>query len=262
MKSNTRSGKQNTDINERIGFSPDDFMSLMEKKFEELKQDLFKKIENEVSELKKNADFISSQYDELLKTIKNVVGLKKEIDQLKDENLQKDKKIKAIEIRLAEREQDSISEYIEITGADERPGEQPADAAIRVASTLGLKMIQADIQRAVRTYDPRPGAQKKLSIQVQDPTKRHAMLALRAKAKVHNVDNKNKIFIGEKMTPYFKELMWKAKVKAKSYNFSYVWFKNGKILIKKNEEATVFNIKHEDDLFKLSNENTANEIDK
>lgn len=261
MKSNTRSGKQNTDGNERIGFSSDDFMALMEKKFEELKQDVFKKIENEMNELKKNADFISSQYDELLKTLKNVLGLKKEIDQLKEENSLKDKKIKSIEMRLAEREQESIRDFIEITGADERPGEQPADAAVRVVGTLGLNLTPADIQRAFRSYDHRPGAPKKISIEVQDSTKRQALLALRTKAKIYNVENKNKIFIGEKMTPYLKELMWKAKVKAKSHNFSYVWFKNGKILIKKNEEAKVFSIKHEDDLFKLSNDKPADEID-
>lgn len=47
--------------------------------------------------------------------------------------------------------------------------------------------------------------------------------------------------------------MWNTKIKAKHYNFSHIWFKNSKILIKNNEDVKIINIKHEDDA-NLANE--------
>lgn len=69
-------------------------------------------------------------------------------------------------MRLVEREQESINDFIEIVGADEQPGEEPADVAIRVADTHGLKLVQSNIQHESRIYDPKPGAQNKLSTRV------------------------------------------------------------------------------------------------
>ena len=64
--------------------------------------------------------------------------------------------------------------------------------------------------------------------------------------------NRQRIYINENMTPFMKTLFWKTKTWAKQNDYSYVWFKNGKILMRKNkEEEEVKTIHEEEDLMNL-----------
>jgi len=49
-----------------------------------------------------------------------------------------------------------------------------------------------------------------------------------------------------------KSLFWKARNFAKQNNYAYVWFRNGKIMMRKNKDAReVTTIRDEEELMKL-----------
>ena len=63
-----------------------------------------------------------------------------------------------------------------------------------------------------------------------------------------SVDDTKAIFVNENLTHNRKRLFWKAKQMAKANQFKYIWTANGKILVKKSDEANSLLIKNEHDL--------------
>ena len=61
--------------------------------------------------------------------------------------------------------------------------------------------------------------------------------------------NGKRVYVNENMTPHYRQLFWRAKNYAKENNIKYVWFKNGKVLMRRSdEEKTVITVKSEGDL--------------
>ena len=64
-------------------------------------------------------------------------------------------------------------------------------------------------------------------------------------------DNK-KIFINQSLSPFYKNLLYRAKVLSREKGYDYCWFKNSKILVRKsNKEKNVIIINEENDLEKI-----------
>lgn len=69
---------------------------------------------------------------------------------------------------------------------------------------------------------------------------------------MYNNGNRKRIYLNENMTAYYKNLFWKVKTFARERNFKYVWYRNGKIMMRKdNDTAEVIHINGEEDLLKL-----------
>ena len=60
-----------------------------------------------------------------------------------------------------------------------------------------------------------------------------------------------KIYINENLPKHLRILRGKANTRRKQHNFKYLWTKNGNILLRKNENSNVINIKASIDLDKI-----------
>lgn len=61
------------------------------------------------------------------------------------------------------------------------------------------------------------------------------------------------IYVNEHLTKYFRELMWQAKTR-KTENgeklYKFVWFKDSKLLVRRNDTSKIERIRSNNDLYK------------
>lgn len=251
--SSTRSKNQISD--EKV--SMDKIIEYIDKKFENLKKDIFIKIESQTTETTKSIEFISAQYDELLKKM-DVANKLNQVIQTDFENIKKDLSeknniIKKLEIRLADIETISKGNNLEIAGIPQQNREQPAEIIRQVAAAAGITIKHTDITNVIRVPDRRNGAPPKLLVTFSEKRQRDSLLEKKKDINYEEIKNltTSQIYIGEELSPYHKEILWKAKQIAKEKNYQFVWFKHGKVMLRKEQQAKIKYIRHIDDLVRI-----------
>lgn len=63
--------------------------------------------------------------------------------------------------------------------------------------------------------------------------------------------NDNIVYINEHLTTHNINLFWQAKLKSKDNNYKFVWTKDGKIFVRRNENEKAYRIRNEDNLKKI-----------
>lgn len=245
---NTRSKSRNNVVTSPSPSSVENNQTLfdyIDNKFANLQKEMFKKIELEMAETKKATDFIAQKYDEILDKLKDLAGINIEVEKMKKDLL----RMNHIDIRLAELEQINLSNQIEISGVDENTNENPIETAKNIASKLGIEISNEDFSDVYRVPDRRQGFPRKIIIKFHNSSIpiRHNLLAAKNKTKKLS----SSLYIGEVLSAYNKDLLWKTKKRAQELNYQYTWFKNGKVFTRKSTESKVINIKHERDLLPL-----------
>ena len=86
-------------------------------------------------------------------------------------------------------------------------------------------------------------------ILIQFDSKSHRDLILRNRANLRKFNDP--IYINENLPSYLNTLRGKANALKKLHNYKFLWIKNGNILIRKNENSPVINIKSPSDLDKI-----------
>lgn len=251
-KQKTKDTQQSTSTSSDASKSNEEINLLYErltKHFDVKITEIKKMFTDEINDLKRSNDFICNQYEDLLSSFKNIQDLHKETKFLREENDNKNIRISSLESRLADLEQEKLSDSLEMAGVDLRPGEPPIEAVLRVASSLGVPLLQDDLRVVIKTQDRRQNTPDKLRATFHSLKTRDSILSLKNAAKTLNT--KSPIFISEILTPYYKELLWKTKQLAKDNHFQFVWFKTGKLLVRKGPGDKIIHIKHENDFKKI-----------
>lgn len=245
---NTRSKSKNNALTSHSPQPVDNnqiIFDYIDSKFSDLKKEMFKKIELETAETKKATDFISEKYDEILSKLNELAGIKIEVEKMKKDM----SRMNDIDIRLAELEQNTLSNQIEISGVSENVNENPIETAKDIANKLGIEILNEDIADIHRIPDRRQGFPRKIIIKFNNSgvTTRHNLLAAKNQTKKISPS----LYIGEVLSSYNKDLLWKTKKRAQELNHQYTWFKKGKVFTRKSTESKIINIKHERDLLTL-----------
>ena len=63
---------------------------------------------------------------------------------------------------------------------------------------------------------------------------------------------RERIYISESLTPHYRKLLKTVKEMAKLKEYKFVWWKNDRILVRKEERSPVIVIEKEEDLKKLN----------
>ena len=175
------------------------------------------------------------------------------------------KKVKQIEQTQHESEQYSRNKNIEIFGVEECKNEKIRDTIHRLVEGLKIEHYHDNnIEKAHRL--PSRNKTKTPTILVQFKTRQWRDDWLKGRqGRINNDDifqngNKDRIFVNEHLTPFYKALMWKTKQSAKK-QFKYIWFNNGKIHLKKDDESKVQFVKSERDLEELVKGLTQNDTE-
>lgn len=219
-------------------------------------------LQKTVEELKESVQYMSATYDklvlELQQKTETVRELNKAVKDLSEDNLHKNKKIRELEIRLNDSDQYSRNRNIEIAGLEHNENEDLGVLVKKLAGKLNItEFTLQDIDIMHRVPAKNEKVPPKIVVQFKTRTKRNMWLA----NKRHGLNNGDvtgsrstvPVYINEHLTPYWKELLWLAKQRAREINFKLVWFRDGKLFMKKDfTSQQIFRIHHADQLSNLT----------
>ncbi|CAK1544543.1 unnamed protein product [Leptosia nina] len=159
---------------------------------------------------------------------------------------------------------------VEINGIPSRTGENLLELVNNIFSVVGLTLDTTDIDSVHRV---RPFVKKNEEVgqnegrkTVRPPAivirftrrrrKDELLAAARARRGLSTVDIRLDgpslpIFLNEHLTPSNKLLLRQARSLKQQFNYSHLWVRDCKILIRKNDKSPIFTIKNERDLGKI-----------
>lgn len=167
--------------------------------------------------------------------------------------------IAQLKAELNDKEQEHLLNDIEITGLPEYDKESTEHLAIAVAAKLGLALEERDVVSCARAGPRRLIATSSEGAALR-PRPLVVRLARRAtrnlfliKARTHRetttegiglpIHKHVKIYINERLTKQNRTLLGKTREANKTCLWKYVWTRDGRILARKEDKATVFQIR-------------------
>lgn len=216
-----------------------------------------KPLKEEISELKKSLIYIQQEHSELKKKCENL-NIKTNDQSAKIIVLES--QISKLEREHEQQQQWSRLQNLEIVGIPEIPDESPLDIITALAKRSGVDLKPEDIDFAHRVQPQRPASGRARSIVLRLKTRHMKDKLLSATRKLHGKtpkevglgsNNVTKIYVNEHLTQHNKRLLRLCKVRAKTLNYNFVWTKNCRIFVRKQENTPPLKITIETDLNKI-----------
>lgn len=224
-----------------------------------------KVIREEIADMKNSINFINSQYEDFLKEHRvNQTAVK----DLKEHNTKLEATINTLNIRVNELEQRSRYNNLELQCVPERKNENLIKIVEQLGSVIGLDITTEKIMNVTRVAKVNRQSTRPRSIIVQfnSPLTRDSVLAAVIKYNKNNPRNKlntshigigmsgekQPIYVMEHLSPENKALHAAARLKAKEKGYKYVWVRNGRILMRKDDNSDYKVVKNIDFLSNLS----------
>jgi regulator of replication initiation timing len=221
-----------------------------------------KKVISENSEIRNSLQFMSDSMDKtnsLMDTIKSQLKrYEEENQQLRRDNTELRKSVSTLEERLRNLEQHSRRQNIEIDGVPETSGESVVRILQDVAGAIGVEFKEEAVVAAHRVPSFNKKKTKPIVVRFSNYEERDKWIAgfrqvrpLAASAVNASFSGSSKIFINEHLTPENKLFLSKVKEAARNKSYKYVWCRNGKVFIRKNESEKCIRVEHLSDIDKL-----------
>lgn len=232
-----KDGKNDADVGAKL----DQIANFMKSKFKETNKS--------IQEVVDSQKMISDQYDDIIKKLNVVAELEKKVLKLETILADKEDIIKRLDERLRHQEQYSRKDMIEIREVLEKPNEDVEEVVVKVISQLKIPFSKDDIEIAHR-LKAQPGKTKAIIVKLKSRKKKEEIMKNR-KEEVTNLmvfnEDKGKIHIHHSLSPYYRNLLIKANIRAKENNYKFCWF-NEKVMVRKSETSSVITIRDEKDL--------------
>ncbi|XP_045525871.1 uncharacterized protein LOC123715094 [Pieris brassicae] len=232
-----------------------------------ISKEVEKTIKKEINEFNQSLQFHSTKLDEVLGCIdafKNTIKvLERKNTELIHKNNNLELRVGALEQRFHEMEQEKLSNFIEIANVPPASEENVRKLVENVA--LKLKQPFDSIRNTMRYQgkNDQPGI---IQVKLNDKATQEKWIKAAKTIKTMVADvcpyepNNNKIvFIREAMTKHNKSVLWEAKQELKNkQGYKYVWFKNGMVRARKDENTKIQNLRSVLDIQVLKKRQNAN----
>ncbi|KAI5716843.1 hypothetical protein M8J76_013348 [Diaphorina citri] len=186
------------------------------------------------------------KYDEMMKTVlenkREIENLKKKLNEKEQENMKLRKSIEKQDENIGELSQRSRMINIVINGVVEKSKENVLEIVTKIGNDIGIEGPENHIQVAHRVpsaTSPRPIIVRLLNTKTRD---------LWTKAARDKKLREKKIFINEHLTTKNYKLLQSVKSWAKGNNYKFVWTRDCRILVRKDDKSKVKCIKSVRDL--------------
>lgn len=221
-----------------------------------------KSIKDEMKEVKDSMNFISMQYETLEKKQSSISEVTKSLQR---ENGTLQSTINALSFRVNQIEQHSRKCNLEIQCLPELKSENLFSTIKKIGTVIGCNVEQNYIVSCTRTPKLNPANTRPKSVvaQFSTPELRDTFLAATITYnKKHPNDklntshlgmttDKKPIYITEHLSAANKALHAAARTMAKEKGYSFVWIRNGRIFVRKNENSPFLLIKSIESLDKI-----------
>lgn len=220
-------------------------------------------IREEVAGLRGSVEFLSNQYDDMLKERRQ--GEEK-IKDLLDKNEKLSSTIKDMSSRLNTLEQHARASNVEIQCVPQKKTENLLNIVTQLGKTIGCDIKEESISNCTRVMKLNNSTNRPKSIVVQfaTPRLRDSFLAASinfnktkpASEKLNTshleLDGaKSAIFVTEHLSPANKALHTATRLKAKEKGYRYVWIRGGRIYVKKSDDSDTKIMKDMDSLHSI-----------
>lgn len=210
-------------------------------------------MKNTIKEMENAVEHFSKQYDVLIEKVKAAEKVEKEMKRLTTTVAEQDKRIQELQSSMNELEQYSRRSNMEVHGLAASKGENLRTALSDLASKLEIPNFDNRDILVVHRLPSRDGACPPVLIKFASAEIRDTWLSMRKKLRsLSNQQRTPALFFNENLTPANKHLFWLARTKCRELKFKYVWVKNGRILVKKDEEEPIIRIVCQADLDKIA----------
>lgn len=220
-------------------------------------QEAFKFFNQVVEDLKKEND--------VLKKGNSVIS--NDLKTIKEENVKLKQSLKSYETRVKKLEEDNSRQQqwarlqnVEIVGVPECKEEVTVEVARKVMSCIGVPLEPRDIEFAHRVQPRRTTSAKRgraIVVRLKDRAIRDKIItAARTRRNMSAVEmgfggENGFIYINEHLTIENKALIVACKTKAKERDYKYVWTKNCRIFMRRNDTSPPMPISSMADLEKI-----------
>lgn len=219
-------------------------------------------INAKISAMDDSLQFMNSQYEDLLK---KHASSQETIMELQKENLEMSNKMKSLNVRVDQLEQQTRSNNIEIQCVPEKKHENLFNIVSEISRVTACVVENRDILHCTRVAKQNPNNTRPRSIVVQlaSPRLRDQFLAAVVNFNKNNKDNKlnsvhlgysgpkTPIFVTEHLSPTYRALHASARIKAKELGYKFVWIRGGRIFMRKVEDSDHIMVRNMDTLDKL-----------
>lgn len=201
------------------------------------------KLKTELSKVTESVNFLSNSHDDWKSKVssmtKDVIELKKtksELTECKSQLmvLQKEHNLQQQRDRL---------NNLEISGIPINKNEVLSEYLKQICCQLGVQLAADDIIHIHRVPTRLPNRPKNIIVKLQSQlVKDRIISAIRKNKGLTTSDiglpgDGQRIYINEHLIPYYKKLYKQAREAATQFGYAYVWIRNGKIFMRKNDTS-------------------------
>lgn len=215
------------------------------------------KIKTDLTKVTESVEFISSSHDDLklkVSTIaKDVIELKKtksELAECKSQLMTLEK------VHNLQQQRDRINN-IELSGIPMKNNEDVTEYLMQICLKLGVVISMDDIIHIHRVPTRLPNKPKNIIAKMKSQLIKDSIIsAIRKNKGITTSDiglpgDCQRIYINEHLIPYFKKLYKQTREAATQFGYAYVWIRNGKIFVRRNDTTAPIIITDYTDLTKV-----------
>lgn len=216
---------------------------------------------SEIKDLKVSVQFISDRYEEMTSEIKDVKCKneenKREILRLRSDNEYLYRQLKLVNESTLSLEQKMRANCIEVHGVEYNENENVAEVIESIGSALRLKTEKNNIIEVLRLVSNSkkkvtPNKPPPILVRFKDQCFSKPWLQKRktglTSSNIVGGSSQENVYINENLCPQLKELFFNARIQGKKLKYDFVWVKDGKIYMRKNENTKVKCITSLDDI--------------
>ena len=207
-----------------------------------------------LKEIFNSQQFIATKYDEVINRNLELVN---KCDKIKKENQELKEELQLIKQKVQRNEMYLNEKKIEIHGIPTGENEDLNEIIQNIGKNFDHPIKKEEIDDIYRVWSPNKTHRTKTNPIVVIFSKRihkEKFLSLRKKRSIFTDEiglrnvARSQVFINEYLTKEGKELLWKAKQFKGKNGFKFLWIKNGKLLLRKNETSQVIRVSCAEDL--------------
>lgn len=232
----------------------------LEKSMKKLFQDFKKEMKKDMRDLEESLNYNNGKLDDMIQSMSmfqstlNKMAEKQEI--LEKENKDLKIRVEELEISMDDLQQYTRNKNIQIDGIIKVKDENLKDIVIAIGEKVNLTIQNNDIDAIHRVptrskINPEPIIVQFLSRQMKESIVQKVKSTTITTKDLNINGIEKQIYVNDHLTTKKKELMYEARQLKKAKNYKFLWSKNGKIFIRKNETSTVISLNNLDDLKKI-----------
>lgn len=213
-------------------------------------------LKDQLNHLTDSVQYISNQYDDLIKTtnsiLENYQSMKTECTHLRSTVI-------TLTERLNNLEQHLRDSNIEIQGMPQQRNENIVEIVRKIADVVSLKIEDRDILSCTRVASMNKDSRRPRAIVVKLSSTRRRDEFYSAVSRFNKARSTNKlstsllgiggdnslIYVSEHLSPANKALHAATRAKAKHLSYKFVWVRNGRIFMRKDETSRFIHVKNQ-----------------